>query len=202
MPNITGGTFLLRIEDTDRERSTPEAVDAILKGWNGWDWDGTDRPSSSSPGRPDTAKWPSNCWRKTRPIAAMRHRANSTRCAKHQRTEGKPMRYDGRWRDRDPADAPEGAPFVIRLKAEQTGETVVHDVVQGDVRFANEQLDDMILLRSRRHADLHAGRRRGRFRHGYYAYHPRRRPSEQYAAPDCRSFTRWAGPFRSMGMCR
>ena len=58
------------------------------------------------------------------------------------------MRYDGRWRDRDPSGAPAGAPFVVRLKADQVGETIVHDVVQGDVRFANEQLDDMILLRS------------------------------------------------------
>ena len=79
------------------------------------------------------------------------------------------MRYDGRWRDRDPAEAPAGAPFVIRLKAPQTGETVVHDVVQGDVRFANEQLDDMVLLRSRRHADLHAGRGGRRSRHGRHA---------------------------------
>ena len=58
------------------------------------------------------------------------------------------MRYDGRWRDRDPSEAPAGAPFVIRLKAPQTGETIVHDVVQGDGRFANENLDDMVLLRS------------------------------------------------------
>jgi glutamyl-tRNA synthetase len=65
-----------------------------------------------------------------------------------QRAEGKPMRYDGRWRDRDPSEASAGAPFVIRLKAPQTGETIVHDVVQGDVRFANENLDDMVLLRS------------------------------------------------------
>ena len=65
-----------------------------------------------------------------------------------QRAEGKPVRYDGRWRDRDPSDAPKDAPFVVRLKAEQQGETIVHDVVQGDVKFANEQLDDMILLRS------------------------------------------------------
>jgi glutamyl-tRNA synthetase len=65
-----------------------------------------------------------------------------------QRAEGKPIRYDGRWRDRDPAEAPEGAPFVIRLRAQQEGETIVHDKVQGDVRFANDQLDDMILLRS------------------------------------------------------
>ena len=65
-----------------------------------------------------------------------------------QRTAGKPIRYDGRWRDRDPSEAPAGAPFAVRLKSLQTGETVVHDAVQGDVRFANDQLDDMVLLRS------------------------------------------------------
>jgi glutamyl-tRNA synthetase len=65
-----------------------------------------------------------------------------------QRAAGKPQRYDGRWRNRDPLDAPKDAPFVIRLKAPQEGETVVSDVVQGEVRFANAQLDDMILLRS------------------------------------------------------
>jgi glutamyl-tRNA synthetase len=65
-----------------------------------------------------------------------------------QRAAGKPMRYDGRWRDRDPGEAPAGAPFVVRLRAPQTGETIVHDVVQGDVRFANDQLDDLVLLRS------------------------------------------------------
>jgi glutamyl-tRNA synthetase len=65
-----------------------------------------------------------------------------------QRAAGKPIHYDGRWRDRDPAEAPAGAPFVVRLKAPQTGETIIHDIVQGDVRYANDQLDDMILLRS------------------------------------------------------
>ena len=65
-----------------------------------------------------------------------------------QRAAGKPARYDGRWRDRDPSEAPAGTPFVVRLKARDEGETVVHDLVLGDVRFANDQLDDMMLLRS------------------------------------------------------
>ncbi len=65
-----------------------------------------------------------------------------------QRAAGKPIRYDGRWRDRAAGPAEDGKPFVIRLRAPQSGETVVHDVVQGDVKFANEQLDDMVLLRS------------------------------------------------------
>src|ERR1700710_233929 len=65
-----------------------------------------------------------------------------------QKAPGKPMRYDGRWRDRAPGPAEEGKPSVVRLKARQTGETIVHDVVLGDVRFENSQLDDMVLLRS------------------------------------------------------
>jgi glutamyl-tRNA synthetase len=65
-----------------------------------------------------------------------------------QRAAGKPIRYDGRWRDRDASEAPAGAPSVVRLKARNDGETIVHDLVLGDVRFANDQLDDMVLLRS------------------------------------------------------
>src|SRR6185437_5134442 len=65
-----------------------------------------------------------------------------------QRAAGKPIRYDGRWRDRDPAEAPAGVPSVVRLKARNEGETIVHDLVLGDVRFENSQLDDMVMLRS------------------------------------------------------
>ena len=71
-----------------------------------------------------------------------------TAMREEQKKTGKPMRYDGRWRDRDPKEAPAGAPFVVRLKAENTGETIVHDEVLGDVRTENSQLDDMVLLRS------------------------------------------------------
>ncbi len=144
----TGGSMRLRIEDTDRERSTPEAVAAILNGleWLGLDWDGqtvyqfarADRHREIAEELLRQGK-AYRCYATLEELEEMRAK---------QRAEGKPIRYDGRWRDRDPADAPKGAPFVIRLKAEQTGETVVHDVVQGEVRFANEQLDDMILLRS------------------------------------------------------
>jgi len=144
----TGGSMRLRIEDTDRERSTPEAVAAILNGleWLGLDWDGQTvyqfaraerhREIAEELLRQGKAY---RCYTTQEELEEMRAK---------QRAEGKPIRYDGRWRDRDPSDAPKGAPFVIRLKAEQTGETIVHDVVQGEVRFANEQLDDMILLRS------------------------------------------------------
>jgi glutamyl-tRNA synthetase len=144
----TGGTLRLRIEDTDRERSTPQAVEAIFNGmeWLGLDWDGQTvfqfaradrhREIADQLLRQGRAY---RCYATAEELDAMRTK---------QRAEGKPVRYDGRWRDKEPGPAQKDAPFVIRLKAEQTGDTVVHDVVQGDVRFANTQLDDMILLRS------------------------------------------------------
>ena len=144
----TGGVFQLRIEDTDRERSTKEAVDAILNGmrWLGLDWDGqtTFQFARSSRHREvaDTLLAQGNayrCYATPQELDEMRTR---------QRAEGKPVRYDGRWRDNEPGPAQANAPFVVRLKAPQSGETVVHDRVLGDVTFQNEQLDDMVLLRS------------------------------------------------------
>ncbi|MFL6689007.1 MAG: glutamate--tRNA ligase [Alphaproteobacteria bacterium] len=144
----TGGKLLLRIEDTDRQRSTPEAIDAILDGmtWLGLLWDGEPIYQFARAARhrevAETLLGKGlayRCFASPTELEEMRAR---------QRAEGKPMRYDGRWRDRDPSEASAGTPFVIRLKAPQIGETTVHDVVQGDVRFANENLDDMVLLRS------------------------------------------------------
>jgi glutamyl-tRNA synthetase len=144
----TGGTFLLRIEDTDRERSTPEAVAAIFNGleWLGLNWDGQTTYQSARASRHleladlllarDKAY---RCFATPAELDEMRAK---------QRAEGRPVRYDGRWRDRDPSEAPAGTPFVIRLKTEQTGETIVNDLVLGEVRFQNDQLDDMILVRS------------------------------------------------------
>ncbi|HEY3778061.1 MAG TPA: glutamate--tRNA ligase [Rhizomicrobium sp.] len=144
----SGGRFLLRIEDTDRERSTPQAVEAILTGldWLGLHWNGEPlfqfarverhREVAEELLRTDRAY---RCYATPEELATMRE---------EQKKAGKPQRYDGRWRDRDPGEAPKGARFVIRLKAPQTGETVVDDVVQGVVHFANAQLDDMVLLRS------------------------------------------------------
>jgi glutamyl-tRNA synthetase len=143
-----GGTFLLRIEDTDRERSTPEAVEAILKGmeWMGLNWDG------------QTVYQFARAWRHREIAQQLLETGRAYRCfataqeleemRARQKEQKLPQRYDGRWRDRDPSEAPPGAPYVIRLKARQTGETIVNDVVLGDVRFANDQLDDMVLLRS------------------------------------------------------
>src|SRR5471032_300521 len=144
----TGGTFLLRIEDTDRERSTPEAVQAILNGmtWMGLNWDGevVYQFARAARHREVAEKLLAEgkayrCFATTEELTTMRE---------EQKAADKPMRYDGRWRDRAPGPSEAGKPSVVRLKARQTGETIVHDVVLGDVRFENAQLDDMVLLRS------------------------------------------------------
>lgn len=144
----TGGTFLLRIEDTDRERSTPEAVAAILNGmeWMGLNWDGEAIYQFARAARHRQVAEQLLAEGKAYRCFATPEELTEMREA--QRAAGKPIRYDGRWRDRDPSQAPAGAPSVVRLKARTEGETIVHDLVLGDVRFANDQLDDMVLLRS------------------------------------------------------
>lgn len=143
-----GGKMLLRIEDTDRERSTDAAIAAILDGleWLGLDWDGQTVYQFQRVARHRevaeqmlAAGKAYHCYATQAELEEMREKA---------RADGKPLRYDGRWRDRDPATAPEGVKPVIRLKAPQTGETVVNDEVQGRVVWQNENLDDLVLLRS------------------------------------------------------
>ena len=143
-----GGKFLLRIEDTDRARSTQPAVDVILRGlaWLGLE---SDEPPVFQSARAQrhaevahallAAGRAYYCYTSADELREMRERATA---------EGRPPRYDGRWRDRDPADAPAGVAPVIRLKAPSSGETVIDDLVQGQVRVANAELDDMIILRS------------------------------------------------------
>ncbi|HYV88158.1 MAG TPA: glutamate--tRNA ligase, partial [Candidatus Polarisedimenticolia bacterium] len=143
-----GGKYLLRIEDTDRERSTEAAIKAIIDGlhWLGLD---PDEPPVFQSARAERhaevarellAKGNAYyCYATPEELEEMRATAKA---------EGRPMRYDGRWRDRDPADAPPGVKPVIRLKAPQEGETAVEDRVQGLVTVANAQLDDMVLLRA------------------------------------------------------
>ncbi|WP_163268254.1 glutamate--tRNA ligase [Chelativorans alearense] len=144
----TGGKMLLRIEDTDRQRSTPEATAAIPEGlkWLGLEWDG--EPISQF-ARADRHRQVAEelvakgeayyCYASAEEIEAMREKA---------RAEGRPPRYDGTWRDRDPSEAPDGIKPTIRIKAPGAGETVIHDRVQGEVRFPNKDLDDFIILRS------------------------------------------------------
>ncbi|WP_435170523.1 glutamate--tRNA ligase [Falsirhodobacter sp. 1013] len=142
-----GGKFLLRIEDTDRERSTPEATEAILKGltWLGLDWDGEvvsqfDRKDRHAEVAHEMlAKGAAyKCFSTQEEIEAFREAA---------RAEGRSTLFQSPWRDADPSTFPD-APFVIRMKAPREGETVIVDEVQGNVRFGNDQLDDMVVLRS------------------------------------------------------
>jgi len=143
-----GGKALLRIEDTDRKRSTTEAIDAILDGlsWLGLDYDAP--PVFQSERAPRHAEVANQllaaghaykCFATTEELEAMRQA---------QREAKQPLRYDGRWRDRDPSEAPADAPFVVRLKTPDQGETAIDDLVQGRVTVRNGELDDYVLLRA------------------------------------------------------
>ena len=143
----TGGKFLLRIEDTDRERSTPEAVDAIFDGLNWLGLTADEEPTFQFARRDRHAEVAQSlldagkayyCYCSPAELTIMREKA---------RAEGRPMKYDGTWRDRDASDAPEGIKPVVRLKSPQEGDAVINDQVQGEVRVGNEQLDDYVILR-------------------------------------------------------
>ena len=143
-----GGKFLLRIEDTDRARSTEPAIEAILDGmrWLDLDWDG------------DVVYQFARAARHAEVANELLANGHAYRCyatqeelaelREQQKAAKLPLRYDGRWRDRDPSEAPADAPFVIRLKAPREGEVTIEDKVQGPVTVRNAELDDMILLRS------------------------------------------------------
>jgi glutamyl-tRNA synthetase len=143
-----GGKFLLRIEDTDKARSTRAAIDAILDGmtWLGLDWDGEAWFQSEFANRHAAvanalleAGHAYRCWMTPGELAAQREAAQRER---------RPLRIESAWRDR-PRDAPTpDAPFVVRLKAPREGETVIEDRVQGRVAVQNAELDDFVLLRS------------------------------------------------------
>ena len=143
-----GGTFRLRLEDTDRKRSTPEAIAAIVDGltWLGLDWDGEIvRQSERRQRHADVAQGllaggaAYRCYCTPEELEAMRAEA---------RAAGRAALYDGRWRDRDPAEAPPGIDPVIRFRAPQEGQTNISDLVQRDVKIDNTTLDDMVLLRA------------------------------------------------------
>ena len=143
-----GGKMLLRIEDTDRERSTTAAITAIIDGltWLGLSWDGEPVFQFQRAARHRqiaeqllAAGKAYHCYASPEELTAMREAA---------RREGRSKLYDGRWRDRDPSEAPPGIKPVIRLKAPASGETVIEDQVQGRVVWQNSDLDDLVLLRS------------------------------------------------------
>jgi glutamyl-tRNA synthetase len=143
-----GGKMLLRIEDTDRERSTDAAIAAILDGlaWLGLDWDGDVIYQFQRAARHREAVESLLAAGHAYPCYATPDELNEMRA--RARAEGRPPRYDGRWRDRPASEAPAGIKPVIRLKAPQDGETVLDDKVQGRVAWANKDLDDLVLLRS------------------------------------------------------
>jgi len=143
-----GGKFLLRIEDTDRARSTPEAVAAIIDGldWLGLGWDGDIvQQFDRAPRHAEIAHQllaaghAYYCFCSPAELEVMRERA---------RAEKRSVRYDGTWRDRDSAEARPGIAPAIRLKAPQSGSTTIRDLVQGEVTIANTELDDLIILRA------------------------------------------------------
>ena len=143
-----GGEYLVRVEDTDRERSTEAFTQAIL---DGLAWLGL------SPDQPPVFQSTRQA-RHAEVAHEMMARGNAYRCyctpedlrlmRERAAAEGRPPRYDGTWRDRDPAEAPPGVNPVIRLRAPRAGDTVVDDLVQGEVRVANAEIDDLIILRS------------------------------------------------------
>ena len=143
-----GGKYLLRIEDTDRARSTQPAIEAILDGlsWLGLDWDGEVTYQFERAARHAEVARQMLAEGKAYHCYASPQELDEMRAA--QKKAGVPMRYDGRWRDRKPEEAPAGVAPVVRLKAPQNGQTVIQDAVQGEVRVENAQLDDMILLRA------------------------------------------------------
>lgn len=147
----TGGKFLLRIEDTDRARSTQEAVDAIKNGltWLGLNWDG------------DAVSQFENAARHTEVAHDLLAKGKAYKCTctpeeleamrEQAKAEGRPMRYDGRCREkmgRDKDHDPAEGSYVVRIKAEHEGDTVIDDVIQGEVRVSNKEIDDFVILRS------------------------------------------------------
>ncbi len=144
----TGGQFRLRIEDTDRARSTDDAVAAILDGlsWLGLTWDDEtvyqfarrDRHAEVAHQLLEAGK-AYHCYCSPEELEEMRAKAKA---------EGRPVGYNGYWRDRDPSEAPAGVKPVVRFRSPNDGATILADQVQGDVTFQNEQLDDLVLLRA------------------------------------------------------
>ena len=143
-----GGKALLRIEDTDKKRSTQEAIDAILDGldWLGLDYD--DAPIFQSDRAERHAEVAQKLLEAGHAYKCFATPEELEKMRAQQRANKQPMRYDGRWRDRDPSEAPADAPFTVRIKTPQDGETTIIDEVQGKVSVKNEEIDDYIILRA------------------------------------------------------
>ncbi|MER9721813.1 MULTISPECIES: glutamate--tRNA ligase [unclassified Mesorhizobium] len=144
----TGGTMVLRIEDTDRERFNEAATQAILDGltWLGLSWDG--EAISQFERAPRHREVAEELVRLGKAYYSYETPAELEAMREAARAKDLPPRYNGQWRDRAPSEAPPGVKGAIRIKAPTEGETVVHDRVQGEVRFPNKDLDDFIILRS------------------------------------------------------
>lgn len=143
-----GGKYLLRIEDTDRARSTEPAIEAIFDGLNWLGLGGDEDPVFQFARTPRHAEVAQalldsgnayRCYLTPEELTAMREKAQAER---------RPFRINSVWRDRNPGPEQEGKPFVIRIKAPSEGETVINDLVQGEVRVSNQEIDDFVLLRS------------------------------------------------------
>lgn len=143
-----GGKALLRIEDTDKKRSTQQAIDAILDAldWLGLDYD--EEPTFQSQRADRHAEVASKLLEAGHAYKCFATPEDLEQMRAEQRSNKLPMRYDGLWRDRDPSEAPAGAPFVVRLKTPTEGETSIDDAVQGRVTVRNEEIDDYIILRA------------------------------------------------------
>jgi len=143
-----GGRTLLRIEDTDQKRSTQDAIDKIIEGldWLGLDFD--DAPVFQSDRAERHAEVAYKLLEAGHAYKCFATPEELEQMRAEQRANKQPMRYDRRWRDRNESEAPDGAPFVIRLKVPTDGETTIHDAVQGEVTVKNAEIDDYVLLRA------------------------------------------------------
>ena len=143
-----GGRTLLRIEDTDQKRSTQDAIDKIIEGldWLGLDFD--DAPVFQSDRAERHAEVAHKLLEAGHAYKCFATPEELEQMRAEQRANKQPMRYDRRWRDRCESEAPNGAPFVIRLKVPTDGETTIHDEVQGEVTVNNAEIDDYVLLRA------------------------------------------------------
>ena len=143
-----GGRTLLRIEDTDQKRSTQDAIDKIIEGldWLGLDFD--DAPVFQSDRAERHAEVAHKLLEAGHAYKCFATSEELEQMRAEQRANKQPMRYDRRWRDRSESEAPDGVPFVIRLKVPTDGETTIHDAVQGEVTVKNGEIDDYVLLRA------------------------------------------------------